>query len=110
MQKVKGLVYFQRIVYWDLYFVRQWQAPRPAPKDLQPVFVDYKKEILEETLKSGIDLSYINNENNDLFNLNVIFDMGQDNDKKLSLAVGYLEYLGTDKYSAEELKKEALCF
>lgn len=75
-------------------------------EDLQPVFVDYKKEILEETLKSGIDLSYINNENNDLFNLNVIFDMGQDNDKKLSLAVGYLEYLGTDKYSAEELKKE----
>jgi zinc protease len=75
-------------------------------EDLQPVFVDYKKEILEEKLKSGIDLSYINNENNDLFNLNVIFDMGQDNDKKLSLAVGYLEYLGTDKYSAEELKKE----
>ena len=75
-------------------------------EDLQPVFVDYKKEILEETLKSGIDLSYINNENNDLFNLNVIFDMGQDNDRKLSLAVGYLEYLGTNKYSAEELKKE----
>jgi len=27
-------------------------------------------------------------------------------DKKLTLAVGYLDYLGTDKYTAEELKKE----
>lgn len=77
-----------------------------ASEDLQPVFVDYKKEISEKKLKSGVDLSYIRNENNELFNLNVIFDMGQDNDKKLSLAVGYLEYLGTDTYTAEELKKE----
>jgi predicted Zn-dependent peptidase len=32
--------------------------------------------------------------------------MGKDNDKKLALAVGYLEYLGTTKYSAEELAEE----
>ena len=29
-----------------------------------------------------------------------------DNDKKLSIAAGYMEYLGTDQYSPEELKKE----
>ena len=74
--------------------------------EIQPVFVDYKKEIQKETIKSGLEMAYIKNKNNDLFNLNFIFDMGKDNDKKLTLAVGYLDYLGTDKYSAEELKKE----
>ena len=32
--------------------------------------------------------------------------MGQDNDKEISLATGYLDYLGTDKYTPEELKQE----
>jgi len=32
--------------------------------------------------------------------------MGMDNDKKLGLAVGYLDYLRTDKYTPEQLKKE----
>lgn len=75
-------------------------------EELKPVFVDYKKEIQKENLNSGIELSYIKNKKNDLFNLNIIFDMGQDNDKKLALAVGYLDYLGTKTYSAEELAKE----
>ena len=76
------------------------------PEALTPVFVDYKKLILKNQLKSGIEMSYIKNTNNDLFSLNVIFDMGKDNDKKLPLAVGYLEYLGTEKYAANDLKKE----
>ena len=57
-------------------------------------------------MDNGLEVSYINNELNDLFDMNIIFDMGSDNDKKLGLAAGYMEYLGTDKYSAEELKKE----
>jgi predicted Zn-dependent peptidase len=73
---------------------------------LQPKFIDYKEAIKETKMDNGIQVSYIKNEQNDLFNMNIIFDMGSDNDKKLGLAAGYLEYLGTDKYSAEELKKE----
>ena len=38
--------------------------------------------------------------------MNIIFDMGRDNDKKLTFAAGYLKYLGTDKYTNEEIKKE----
>ncbi|WP_053977873.1 M16 family metallopeptidase [Mangrovimonas xylaniphaga] len=76
------------------------------PQPLQPLFVDYKEAIKEVSSSNGIKVSYIENELNDLFNLNIIFDMGSDNDKKLGLAVGYLEYLGTDTYSAEDLKKE----
>jgi len=75
-------------------------------EELQPLFVDYKTEIKKEALESGIEMSYVLNKTNDLFNLNVIFDMGSDNDKKLSLAVGYLEYIGTEKYSAEKFAQE----
>ena len=74
--------------------------------EIKPVFIDYKKKIKTSKLDSGIEVSNINNENNDLFNLNFIFDMGKDNDKKLALAVGYLNYLGTGKLSPEDLKKE----
>ncbi|OUR91979.1 peptidase M16 [Flavobacteriales bacterium 34_180_T64] len=73
---------------------------------LQPKFVDYKKAIKETTMENGIKVSYIENELNDLFNLNVIFDMGSDNDKMLGIALGYMQYLGTDKYTAEEIQKE----
>jgi predicted Zn-dependent peptidase len=73
---------------------------------LQPKFIDYKTEIKNKSTNNGLEVSYINNPQNDLFDLNIIFDMGSDNDKALRLAVGYMEYIGTDKYSAEELKKE----
>jgi len=75
-------------------------------KPLQPKFVDYKTAIKETKTENGINVSYVLNDKNDLFDMNIIFDMGSDNDKKLSLAAGYLEYIGTDKYTNEELKKE----
>ncbi len=73
---------------------------------LQAKFIDYDKEIKETKINSGIEISYINNPNNDLFELDFIFDMGRNSNKKLALASKYLNYLGTDKYTAEELKKE----
>ncbi|WP_196892671.1 M16 family metallopeptidase [Aureivirga marina] len=74
--------------------------------DLQPLFVDYKSEIKKQKLANGIEVSYVENKTNDLFDLNIIFDMGRDNNKKLAHAVGFVEYLGTDKMSAEDVKKE----
>jgi len=85
-------------------FLKKFNAMQS--EDLKPLFVNYKKEIQKTTLNNGITLANIKNKNNDLFDLNIILDMGKDNDKKMALAVGYLKYLGTDKYSAEELKKE----
>ena len=73
---------------------------------LQPKFINYKEAIKTYETTDGVTVSHIENPKNDLFDMNIIFDMGSDNDKKLGLAAGYMEYLGTDKYSAEELKKE----
>ena len=74
--------------------------------ELKPQFVDYKTAIKETKTGNDIKVSYVLNEKNDLFDMNIIFDMGSDNDKKLTLAAGYLEYIGTDKYTNEEIKKE----
>jgi len=74
--------------------------------DLKPQYIDYSTAIKTTDTGNGIEVSYVNNPNNDIFSLNIIFDMGRDHDPMISLAAGYLDYLGTDKYSPEELKQE----
>lgn len=78
--------------------------PQPS---LTPKFLDFDKDILHLKLGGGeVPFDYIKNDINKTFNLNYIFDMGTDHIRELGLAINYLEYLGTDKYSAEDLKKE----
>ena len=73
---------------------------------MTPVFDDYKAEIKQEKLTSGVPLYYVSNTTNEIFSLNYILDMGSWSDKEMALAVDYLEYLGTDKYSANDLQTE----
>lgn len=75
-------------------------------KNLEPKFIDYKSEISKNKISNGIEIEYIKNTDNDLAQLYIIFDMGKDHNKKLPISVGYLEYLGTDKYSPDQIKKE----
>jgi predicted Zn-dependent peptidase len=73
---------------------------------LRPVFVDFDRAIRHDSLAGGIRIDYIPNETNDLFTLEYLLDMGRDHDRMLSLAVQYLPYLGTDRYTAEAFQKE----
>lgn len=73
---------------------------------IQPVFVDYKKDLSVCDLKNGHDLLYKQNTSNDLFVISYMFEHGDKNDRELSVAAGYLDFLGTKKMSAEELQKE----
>jgi len=77
----------------------------PAPP-VKPVFVDYQKDITRTTMSNGIPMLYLHNDENKLFSLYYVFDMGKRNDKKLALAINYLKYLGTDKYSADRVRTE----
>ncbi|MDO7846497.1 insulinase family protein [Hymenobacter sp. M29] len=74
--------------------------------ELQPVFVDYKKDIQETEIKPGLPLYYTHNAENGLFNLSYVFDLGKNNDPRWSLATDYLQYLGTGSYSAAQLQQE----
>ncbi len=75
-------------------------------KEIEPVFLDYDKEITHKNIKEGFDFYYIKNHINDIFKLYYIVDMGKYADLKLPIAIDYLTYLGTDEYTPEELKQE----
>ena len=64
------------------------------------------KEIKIDSLESGVKLYHVENKSNETFSLNYILEMGAFSDKEMAMAVEYLEYLGTDKYSANELQLE----
>lgn len=74
--------------------------------DIQPVFVDYQKDIKQMKLSNGIPVYYVENKENATFNLYYVFDFGTNADKRLGLAISYLEYLGTSKYSPSQMKEE----
>lgn len=86
-------------------FKKKWDGVEE--KDVAPKFIDFNEDILRTKLgKTAVPFDYIKNEVNKTFNLNYIYDMGTDHIRELGLAAGYLEYLGTDKYTAEQLKTE----
>ncbi len=73
---------------------------------IEPVFPNYDKRIRKTNLDKGVDLHYMENRENELFSLYYLADIGSLHDKELSLAVDYLEKLGTDQYSPTELEEE----
>lgn len=75
-----------------------------APK-ITPKYVDFSKD-LTITKIGNIPVYYVKNNDNDLFTLYYVLDMGKFNDLKLPFAVNLLQYLGTDKYSAEQISRE----
>jgi len=75
-------------------------------EEIEPVFVDYTNDMLVTSIKNDIPLLYKKNEENELFSLSIVFDIGSYNNKKLPLAAGYFSYLGTSKYSPSQLKEE----
>ena len=77
----------------------------PADK-IAPRFVDYKKDIQIAKLKNGIEVHYLKNDENQLFTLYYLLDMGKKDDKKMAFALDYLNFLGTGKLSNEEFKKK----
>ncbi|MBE6229324.1 MAG: insulinase family protein [Bacteroidales bacterium] len=85
-------------------FLAQVQASEVAP--IEPVFVDYEKDLTKTKAKSDIEVLYKQNTTNSLFSLTYLFDKGANDSKMLSLAADYIDLLGTDKYSAEELKQQ----
>ena len=71
-----------------------------------PEFIDFNTAIAKRELDHGVQLACVKNPTNDLFSLRYILDMGTNNDRELEVAVEYLPYLGTSKYSPTALKKE----
>lgn len=73
---------------------------------IQPVFLDYQKDIQTLKSKNNLPIYYKQNTENGLFDLFYVLDMGTDHNQKLGLAVEYLKFLGSKRYTAEQLKQE----
>ncbi len=85
-------------------FLTEIQNSKVEP--IEPVFVDYKKDMSQFEAQKGVNVLYKKNETNDIFTLIYVFNTGTENDPALNLAFDYLSYLGTDKMSAEQIASE----
>jgi predicted Zn-dependent peptidase len=78
-------------------------AKAPA---IEPVFIDYTKDIVQYKTLIGAPIYCTQNKENNLFSLYYVVEMGKNHDKKLGLAVEYLNFLGTSTLTNEQLKQE----
>ena len=72
---------------------------------VKPEFLDYNKDLQKGNLGKA-EVLYVQNKDNDLFRLSFRYKIGYNNDLVLPWAGSYLQFLGTDKKSAEEIAKE----
>lgn len=85
-------------------FVEAIKSSTPAP--IEPVFLDYDRDFEKGVMKNGLDVYYVRNVSNELFELYYVLEMGSNENKKLPLALAYLEYLGTSTMSPSEISQE----
>ena len=74
--------------------------------EIKPVFVDYKKDLTVTKTKKGLPLLYKQNTQDGLFTLYFILPIGSENNAKLPTAADYIEFLGTDKLTNEQMKQK----
>ena len=72
-------------------------------KPIEPVFVNFDKDMSKFGLAEGAEILYKKNDLNDVFNVQVVYNKGSQQDPALGLAMTYLGYLGTPDMSAEEM-------
>ena len=85
-------------------YLRDIQASLVTP--IEPVYVDYNKDLSKLTAKSNIPVLYVKNPTTQLFQLQYVFEMGSNNDPAIPTAIQYLNYLGTSKMTPEQIRTE----
>ncbi len=75
-------------------------------KPIEPVFVNFGKDMKKFSLSDGVDVLYKKNETNEIASLQFIYNRGAQDDPTLEYAFEYLPYLGTPEMSREEIAKK----
>lgn len=84
-------------------FLDEIAAIQPEP--IEPVFLDFNRDLTVLKAKNDIPVLYTRNTTNDISTLTYIVDLGENNDLRLSLANSYFDLLGTPTMSADDLKR-----
>lgn len=87
-------------------FLAQVKADAAKAKPIQPVFVNFKKELQHGKTAGGSEILYVQNKENATFSLNYRFEFGNLADKTIDIASDLVKYLGTPKHTPEQLSEE----
>ena len=85
-------------------FLREIQNSKVEP--ITPVFADYKKDLTRLKAKNGMEVLYMPNKTNDIFQLIYVYDLGWYTDPALYMAGNLMNYVGTSTMTPEEVKNE----
>ena len=85
-------------------FVKDIQNSKVEP--IQPQFVDFKRDLTVSTVKKGLPLLYKQNTDDGLFTLTFRYEFGHEDDNRYAVASDYLDYVGTDKLTAAQVKQQ----
>ena len=85
-------------------FVKDIQNTKVDP--IQPLFLDFQKDLTVSKTRRGLPLLYKQNTTDGLFYLTFRYDFGHEDDNRYDVASNYLNYLGTDKLTATQVKQQ----
>ena len=85
-------------------FVKDIQEAEVKP--IEPKFVDFKRDLTFGSLIPSIPYVYVQNTENGRFQLAFRYEFGKLADVRYDYAADYIDYLGTDKLTAEQVKQQ----
>ena len=85
-------------------FVQDIQQSQVEP--IHPEFVDFKTALTVSTVNKSLPLVYKQNTDDDLFTLTFRYEFGHEDDNRYDMAASYLDYVGTGKLSATDIKQQ----
>jgi predicted Zn-dependent peptidase len=85
-------------------FVKDIQSAEVKP--IEPKFVDFKRDLTFGSMNDGLPFVYVKNVENGRFQLAFRYEFGKQADVRYDYAADYLDYLGTDKLTAEQVKQQ----
>jgi predicted Zn-dependent peptidase len=85
-------------------FVKDIQEAEVKP--IEPKFVDFKRDLTFGPLMPSIPYVYVQNTENGRFQLAFRYEFGKLADVRYDYAADYIDYLGTDKLTAEQVKQQ----
>ncbi|MBR1395201.1 MAG: insulinase family protein [Prevotella sp.] len=85
-------------------FVKDIQAAEVKP--IEPRFVNFQTDLAYGNVRQGLPLVYVKNTDNGRFQLAFRYEFGKQADVRYEYAAGYLDYLGTDSLTPQQLKQQ----
>lgn len=85
-------------------FVKDIQAAKVTP--IEPRFVNFQRDLTFGNVTEALPYVYVQNTENGRFQLAFRYEFGKQADVRYEYAADYLDYLGTDSLTAQQVKQQ----